>query len=218
MDMPDLLELPAAQHLAVAHTPPCARPALLALLAFDARLGTLVAGASEPLLGQMRLAWWREQLARPPAQRAMGDPVLAAIGAQWHGAEPHLIALIDGWEELFAPGPLTTDAIARHAKARADPFVELARRLGYDDRADEAGAAGTRWALADLAFRLRDPVERERCLTLHAASQAGPRLPRALRGLALLDGLAARAMARQQPLMSGRGAALAAMRLGLFGR
>jgi hypothetical protein len=39
-----------------------------------------------------------------------------------------------------------------------------------------------------------------------------------LRGIAVLRGLSRRALDRGEPLMEGRGGAVAAMRLGLFGR
>jgi hypothetical protein len=38
-----------------------------------------------------------------------------------------------------------------------------------------------------------------------------------LRGVAVLDGLARRAIARNEPMMHGRAGALAAIRLGMFG-
>ena len=48
--------------LAVAYAPADKRPALTALFALDERFGAVVSSTSEPMIGLMRLAWWRERL------------------------------------------------------------------------------------------------------------------------------------------------------------
>lgn len=211
--------LPPSQRLAVAYSPGPVRPAMLALLSFDSHLGRRIAGVSEPLIGQMRLAWWREELGKPLAARAKGNPELDALGETWAGSEPSLVALIDGWEHLLGETPLPEDSIEAFAAGRGTAFAGLAALVGEGAAAAAASGAGTRWALADLAFRLSDPCERDACLKLHSAlAPERVRLPRRLRGLAILDALGKRAMARNEPPMSGRGAALLALRVGLLGR
>ena len=209
-------DLPPPQRLAVAYTPRPLRARMLALLAFDTQLGRLVAGTSEPMVGQIRLAWWREELAKPISSRALGNPVLEALGGEWTGEDAALIALVDGWEQLLGEVPLPAESIHAFAAGRGGAFAAFARLAGEPASADRSAAAGRRWALADLASRVSDRVERERCRELFRPGNA--RLPGALRGLAVLDGLASRAMARDKPLLAGRGAALAALRLGMFGR
>ena len=103
---------------------------------------------------------------------------------------------------------------------RIDDDGRLARLLQVEGCADEILTAGQRWALADLAANIGNPQERE---TVHAiAGMIGPtrRLPRALRPLTVLDGLARRSLAAGAgaPLLHGPLSGLAAMRLGLFGR
>ena len=57
---PELLDTLAPMHrLALAYAPAEARPAWAGLLALDARLAGVVRAAREPVLGQLRLAWWR---------------------------------------------------------------------------------------------------------------------------------------------------------------
>ena len=46
------------------------------------------------MLGQMRLAWWREALGKPVADRPRGDRVLDAIGQDWAGREAALVAMV----------------------------------------------------------------------------------------------------------------------------
>lgn len=218
MPAADGIYLPPPQRIAVAYTPPAAREPLAALLALDAHLGRLVAGSSEPMLGQIRLAWWREELAKPPEARARGNPELEMLGARWAGEEDALIGLVDGWERLLGAAPLPAEAIAAFAAGRGGGIAAFAKLVGSRQRSEDAAAAGRRWALANLAERVSDAREREDCRSLFAASGRPPRLPRMLRGLTVLEGLATRAIARREPLMAGRGGALAALRLGLFGR
>jgi phytoene synthase len=213
--------LPAPQQLAVAWSPRQVRRAMLALLVFDALLARLVAGASEPLLGQMRLAWWREQLAREPDARQRGNPELAALGTHWRGEEAPLLELIDGWEHLLGVAPLPEEAIASFTRGRGAGFAGLARLGGAPQDAEAAAEAGRCWALADLAFHVREPAERDSCRRLFrecAASRASVALPRRLRGLSVLAALAKRAIERDEPMLQGRGAALTALRVGLLGR
>ena len=202
----------------MAYTPAGTREAFGALLAFDAHLGRLVAGAKEPLVGQIRLAWWREELEKPAAARAVGSPELGALGKHWEGEEATLIQLVNGWERLLGPAPLPGEAIGEFAAARGACFAALERFGASPGRSEHSALAGRRWALADLAGKTSDPRERDLCQAMFAETPRPARLPRLLRGLAVLEGLATRAMERGEPLLEGRGGALAAMRLGLLGR
>jgi phytoene synthase len=72
--------------------------------------------------------------------------------------------------------------------------------------------------LGDLAANLSDPVERSAAI---AAADLQPRcgLPRSLRPLSVLAGLAHRSLEQGgTPLVSGPGALLRAVRLGITGR
>jgi phytoene synthase len=76
-----------------------ARPGLVALLALDAELAQLVATTTEPLLGEIRLAWWRDRLIELDTQSAPAQPLLQALQARalprLSGAD--LATLEDGW-------------------------------------------------------------------------------------------------------------------------
>ena len=206
-------ELPAAQRLALAYAPAAARRPTLALLALDARLGAVLRRKGEPLLGQMKLAWWRDRLAAAPDSWPMGEGVLDLL-REWR--EPAaLAALVAGWEALFGER-LDAAAIGEFARGRAESFAALAAELGTDPRPAEACAR--LWALGDLAANLSDPGER-RTVVDSAAGLAPPPLPRALRPLAVLAGLAQRALARGgAPLLDGPKGTLLAVRLGIAGR
>jgi len=212
--------LPLPQRLALNYARPPLRDPATALFALDARLGELVSKANEPLLAQLRLAWWRDELGKPAADRAKGDPVLDGLEASWDGEEPALSALVDGWERLVGDAPLPEEAIVAFAEGRAGTFAALARLAQRPDAASAAYRAGKVWALADFAARVTD--REERAAAVRSASDAGGQavgLPRALRPLAILHGLSIRAVARGGGLLvAGRRDVLTALRLGMFGR
>lgn len=204
--------------MALAWQPAETRASLEALFAFDAHLGRLVSKASEPLLGQMRLTWWRERLAEPVTSRPAGDPVLAELARHWQGSEAAIIGLVDGWEELLSAEALPAANIAHFALGRGRALAEFATRVGEGPYRDGAERAGRRWALADFAWHTRDAAERNAALEAARAIPVSGRLPRTLRGVAVLSALADRAIEREEPLVHGRGAALVALRVGTIGR
>ena len=213
---PDILS-PEAD-LALAWSPPKVRAALSIAFQLDRRLARIVARTSEPMLGQMRLAWWREALGQPVTERPQGDAVLDAVGLHWGGREAALSAMVDAWEILVTAETLDADAVAAFGSQRGAFFAAL-----LDDAppaiAARAAAAGRCWALADAAASVSDKNERALLITAARADQPATkgRLPPSLRGLAVLEALALRSLRRGgRPLLEGRGASLVALRAAIF--
>lgn len=171
------------------------------------------------MLTQMRLAWWRDQLALPIAERPQGDRVLDAISRDWGGDENALSELADGWEILAVSEALTAAIALEFAGKRAAPFAALAKLAGESASAEEAKLAATRWALADAAANVSSEAERAKVVKAAGEFPDRPaRLPKSLRGLAILDRLAARSLDRGGvPMFADRWAALLAFRIGLLG-
>lgn len=217
MDSSPLVDaLPIERRLALSYAPGRARAATLGLFALDATLGNLVRSAREPLLGQMRLAWWREELAKPAAARAQGEPVLALLG-QVPDFGQSLASLVDGWEELLGEAPIGQQSLAQFASARGQACAALADAVGAASHRDAARHCGDEWARAELAMRLSNPHEHASARAL--ASQASWRpiaLPRSLRPLKVLHTLAIRSKG-EAPLLGRRRDMIAAIRLGLLG-
>lgn len=207
------------QELALAYTPEALRWKMAAFFALDRRLSQIVANTHEPMLGQMRLAWWRDMLGTAKKDRPAGDEVLDAIGEHWNGQEASLVKLVDAWEILIAEEELSAEAIARFGAGRAAPAAALSDPAQTRDR-NRALRAATRWALADAASKISGESERHAFVEAGLAqSAANISLSKPLRGLAVLEALALRALKRGgRPLMDGRGAALVALRAGLIGR
>lgn len=215
MDHGELLAtLPTEQRLAMAYAPAGSRAACLALLALDARLAGLIRTTREPMLGQIQLAWWREQILADPAKRPHGEPLLTLLG-RWRQPKDGLIALIDGWELLLGLDRWERHPIKALAEARGDAWAALAN--DSCTQCEEVRAAGQAWALADLAIRCSNPDDRAIVLDLlQACGWQGRRLPRTVRPLAVLYGLARRSEGRGA-FLSDPLAMLAAIRLGLIG-
>jgi phytoene synthase len=209
--------LAPAAALALAHSPPSIRLPLTTMLALDRRMARIVAGTSEAMLGQIRLAWWRETLHAAPGDRPQGDPVVDGVSAHWAGHEDALIALVDAWE-LMLGDSLEEAQIIPLGEGRGAPFAALAQMAGEVEEAAFADA-GARWALADVAAHTSDPKERRLLLESARRITAQVTFPRPLRGLAILDALARRSLKRGgAPFMQGRSAAVTIMRAAVFGR
>lgn len=205
--------------LALAHTPERLRAPLRVAFELDQRLARIVAATTEPMLGQMRLAWWRETLGKPHEERPKGDAVLDSVGDHWSGREEALVRLVDGWEVLITAEHLNGSELKAFASGRSAPAIDL---LGQDDerQGEAVQAAMARYVFADLASGVSD--ERERKLAIEyglGRSRPPVRLGRAARGIAVLDALARRSLKRGgRPMMEGRGAALVAARAAIIGR
>ncbi len=216
-------ELSMVGQFALAYAPARWRGAYATLFALDRRLGTIIAQANEPILAQMRLAWWRDRLSEPARQRPQGDVVLNAIGTQWQGHERALIALIDGWEYLLDKGSLSEPAITSFIDGHAAAWASLAARIAPDVEPETVSQHARIWALGDLNSRLSEEQERITVRTLAepliATLPSLPRLPRSLRPFAILSGLARHSLRNGgEPMMQSRRSILSAWRIGLAGR
>ena len=175
---PLLDELPPPLRLAVTYAPRHARLAWAALLVLDRRLARVALAAGEPVLSQIRLAWWRDRFAEPASAWPTGEPLLAALHG-WDGERAALGGLVDGWERLVGV-ELDRTALPGCIEARVVALVALDRLTG-GTAADAVAEVARRWASADLEARLGDKPTEE---TVHPL-----RLPRAMRPLIVLDGL-----------------------------
>ena len=201
--------LPAERRLALAYAPARSRPLWRGLFVLDQRLGAVAAAQREPMLAQIKLAWWREQMAKPATARARGEPVLALLDA-WGDAAGDLQPLVDSWELLLGDQSLSSASASQIAEQRSAVCQALAVQLGLPGLAPNIGHAAQGWALADLAALTGAPA---------LAAQhdwAALKLPRDLRPLAVLYGLARRSRGRTA-LMPGPRAGLRAVRLGILG-
>lgn len=157
------------RYLSVLYAPAPVRPALFALHGFDLELASIVSGTSEPMIGEIRLAWWREAAEAIDRGVVPAQPLLQVIAAELpargvSGAD--LAALEDRWLGMLG----NDDVPAAHVAGGGDLFVLAARLLGGD--AALARQLGEAW--------------------VHGDAGGLPRVPPALRPLLGLVQLAAR--------------------------
>jgi phytoene synthase len=205
--------LPPPWRLALAYAPAAARPVWLSFLAFDVRLAGVVRGAREPMLGQLKLAWWRDRLGGDPESWPKGEPLLASLKA-WGAEAKGLIPLVDGWEALLGEWEDGVEPMAALTEGRVAGVETLARVLGADHA--RMGAMARGWAAMDLASHLGNPEEKAAAMErLAALDWKGGRLPKVMRPLTVLHGLARRQ--RNGGDASSPWALVHAIRLGIFG-
>lgn len=203
-----------AERVALAYAPRALRPGYEGLFLLDAQLRRSVIGAREPMLAQIKLAWWREALASLEA-RAAAHPVLLHLAHLPGGGAAAMVPLVDGWEELGAGQRGFAAGVDAAARGRGE---SLARLAGLPHADPPVLRAARCWTMAELA---RFAPDRAQADALIGAARALPpaHLPRVLRPLAVLHGLARRATLRGgAELLGDRLSPLAALRLGIFGR
>jgi 15-cis-phytoene synthase len=180
------------ERLAIAYAPKAARAAWAGFLALDRRLAEAAKPGREPIMVQVRLAWWRERFNQPASAWPSGEPLLAVLTA-WDEERASLAALVDGYEARN----VGEDGGAEQARARIEAISALGRLSGAADDAGIRSAA-------------------EQWLGLAEAPQTQATLPRAMRPLAILRGMALReASGRSGPPWREF---LVILRLGLLGR
>ncbi len=190
------------------------RPAFDALFDIDDALAKVVASSTQPALGAIRLAWWREALERLDASPPPPEPHLLAVaahllprgvtGARLAGLEDGWAALLDeelDVERIAVRGERLFD-IAAALLGGPDPKLSAAGRLFAAESARRGGLANIHW-----------PTEEMHQLHRH-------RFARPLRPLTALARLAARDATRgatiEPEATPGRAMALLSHRL--FGR
>lgn len=206
--------LPPEQRLALAYAPKSAGQVMLGMLALDARLASVVRATREPVLGQLRLAWWREQLTTQAS--SYGDALLTLLH-QTRIDRAALVDLVDGWEQFLCAEPLHGRAIAALAASRSRAMAAVAAQDVRSMQREGAAQAAYGWALADLAARIGEPSAKAEAVALATGHDwQRPCLAREMRPLVVLHGLARRRH-DGRPLLSGVGALPCALRLGLLG-
>ena len=183
------------------------QPAVAALWAIDEAMGAAIAGASQPALAGIKLAWWREALARLDSDPAPPEPRLRAIADTLLplGITGHDVAAIEqGWAALIQERQ-DAEVVARRGHAL---FAIEARLVG--STTDLPDAAGALFALTDAMRRGLGDFSAARNAALAALSRY--RTPVCLRPLTLAARLAARSPAEPEGT-PGRALALLAHRL-----
>jgi phytoene synthase len=191
--------------LALTYVPLPDRGAIAALFAIDRAMGDVVRTTKEPMLGPIRLAWWRERLEELDQEgEAPAEPRLQAVKRELvpRGvAGRDLAGLEGGWLRLFDRFPWTAET-SEAIWVRGNLLFGLgARLLGRGD--ERIQAAGGVWALVDAARHCSDAESRGMLLEQgrkFARALGTARFPAPVRPLSMLAALAVRDCRRGEPL------------------
>jgi len=145
------------RYLTVLFARPAARERLFALYAFNHEIAKVREAVSEPMLGQIRLQWWREAIAGiyagTPRQHAVVAALHAAVAAS-APARADFEALIDAREfDLAGRAPESLAALEAYGEGTAARVLYLAAAmLGAEGTATRAALRplGIAWALTGL--------------------------------------------------------------------
>jgi NADH dehydrogenase [ubiquinone] 1 alpha subcomplex assembly factor 6 len=138
--------------------PATVREHLFALYAFNIELAKVREIVSEPLIGQMRLQWWRDTLDKIYAGETIKHEVARPLGAAIVACGIDRAAfdpLIDAREfDLDGVAPSDLEALLTYAEGTGAPVLAIALQVtggGLDPVAAEiARLAGMGWALTGL--------------------------------------------------------------------
>ena len=143
------------RYLSALFAPAGRREALFALIAFNHEIARIPEAVSEPMLGRIRLQWWREALdaayaGEPTRRHEVAVPLAEAIRACAFDRAP-FDALLEAREaDLEEDGPADLAALERYTAGTGGALTELMVAASGVDAgpALEAGRqVGTAWAL-----------------------------------------------------------------------
>ncbi len=142
--------------LCAAYAPPAEREGLLALYAFNLEIAQIREHVREPMLGQVRLQWWRETLDRIGDGEEPSHPAAAALAAamrRFSLDRAPLDRYLDGRaRDLEDAAPADLAALEDDADATAASLSAVALRVvGVDETARTAMRhVAIAWALIGL--------------------------------------------------------------------
>jgi phytoene synthase len=129
-----------------------ARADVIAVYAFDHELARAPRVASNSLLGEIRLTWWREALdeifeGRVVRQHPGAQALAGAVGRRGVPRDV-LEAMIDGRYRELDPQPMGAEEAVAWARATGGRAAEAALAVLDPRGGGEASAAGAAWALS----------------------------------------------------------------------
>jgi NADH dehydrogenase [ubiquinone] 1 alpha subcomplex assembly factor 6 len=163
----DLQRLDPDRWLTTLFAPDASRPGLFALYAFNAEIARARESVSQPMIGQIRLQWWREAWDGIVAGTPRQHPVVLALHDHCrHLDQSVVMALIDARERDMEDAPFADlRALTAYAQATSAPLMKLAvQQLGAQVDDAVVNAAGTAYALAGILRAAPHLLARQRVL------------------------------------------------------
>ena len=150
--------------LTLLFAPPLKRPALVALYAFNLEIARVAETVSEPMMGHIRLQWWRETLEGLPRGETRGHAAAVALHEAGAYSSAALAALADARERDLSEDVFEDmGALEAYAEATSSSVMRLAAQAIDAEKAEAAGEAIRH---AGIAYALTGLL---RALPLHAS-------------------------------------------------
>lgn len=142
------------RYLMAVFAPSAFREDLFSLYAFNLEVAKTAEVVSEPMLGHIRLQWWREAIdelfANKPRRHEVVEPLATAVSR--HGLDKSSFdAMIDAREQDLqesAPGDL--NALMAYVEGTGGALAKLSEQILGGPGSPAAAAAGRAYALAGL--------------------------------------------------------------------
>ena len=200
--------------------PAAKRDAVLTLYHLYADIARIPSSVSEPMVGAIRLQWWRDLLAAVAEGETRGTPIGEALLVHPLPADA-VMPLIDGREAALPEGTRSLEELEQEAAAVGPAFLRLSCSLLQVEadtaviEADLIEQAGTGFELMRLVPPRGEAVAARAAALLTEACIAFNRLPRARRK-ALLPAFLPIGLAKRQAAHFSHGRSLLAYQLSLL--
>lgn len=158
-------QLSPPKRLAIAYSTGDLKAYLGVMLCLDDRLSGIYLRMTEPMIAQMRIAWWNDVMAKPAAARPKGEPLVSQISElEARLSNVDIIAkiklLITAWDTLISQEILSDDILDTFAQYRAGGvFAGYAQAAGLEaELLQKSEKAGKIWAITDFANMVGNTV------------------------------------------------------------
>lgn len=149
--------------LATLFAPPAHRETLFTLYAFNHELARAREVASQPVLGLIRLQWWREVVEGAEKRHEIATPLFAAL-AEGRLSRPLLLEMLAGREVEAEESIPTRDAWLAYLDGTAGALAEAAARALTGSPSPRLRSLGTAYGIAGLLRSVPRHAAEGRCL------------------------------------------------------
>jgi NADH dehydrogenase [ubiquinone] 1 alpha subcomplex assembly factor 6 len=170
------------RYLCALTAPDDARPHVFAFYAFNLEIARIREVVTEPMIGQIRLQWWRDVIAEIGQGKVRTQPIVQALAAAMKSSAPpkpeHFERLLTTREfDLGDTPPATLEELEDYAEGTSSTLVAATLDIlnVHDADAAEAGRhVGIAWALIGLLRALPFHAQHRRLyLPMDLLQQAG---------------------------------------------
>jgi phytoene/squalene synthetase len=165
------------RYLATLYAPPDARPRLFALYAFDIEISRVPQAVSEPMIGEIRLQWWRDSITAIYAAEPQDHPVSRALATAIHDARLPRHAFDDMIEARSAELISEPSDVELHLGKTCSMPIQIACLILGQTCPEAAGLAGVAYGLARMPNAPHADLARRRLAEARACPMPREALP-----------------------------------------